>query len=156
MLEGITRSRHMAVHGESLPTGAAHTSPGVTRLSAMLSDFSNVWNSCEVASKKAHLQNDKHGICWPHRNTSANCVSEHKSPLLGQEQLVAGQHCSKVEVWEHDHQRKYHIVPHDAWRRFVFHYVQDGRYVRKMAYLKRHITSRGRLYMILTIISEKL
>ena len=85
-----------------------------------------------------------------------NCVSEHKSPLLGQEQLVAGQHCSKVEVWEHDHQRKYHIVPHDAWRRFVFHYVQDGRYVRKMAYLKRHITSRGRLYMILTIISEKL
>ena len=64
----------MAVHGESLPTGMVHTSPGVTRLSAVLSDFSNVWNRCEVASKKAHLQDDKLGVCWPHGNTGASCV----------------------------------------------------------------------------------
>lgn len=106
----------MAVPGESLPTGVAHTSPGVTRLSTMLSDLSNLWKACVVASKKARLQIDKLGVCWPHRNTGASCVSEYKSPLSEQEQLVAGQHCSKVEVWEHDQQRKYHIVPHDSWR----------------------------------------
>jgi len=64
----------MAVRGESLQTGVAHTSPGVTRLLAMLSDFSNVWNSCEVASKRAHLQNDKLGVCWPQTNTGASCA----------------------------------------------------------------------------------
>ncbi len=70
----------MAVHGESLPTGVAHTSPGDTRLTAMLSDFSNVWNSCEVASRKptckmtslasvGHMEN-RCGLCVNAQNAS--------------------------------------------------------------------------------------
>ena len=75
-------------HGSALWVFAdrsARTSPGDTRLSATLSDLRMVWKASEVASKKAHLQNDKLGVCWPHGNTGASCVEMRRVPvsLLG-------------------------------------------------------------------------
>ncbi len=64
----------MAVHHESLQIGVARTSPGNTRVSAMLYDLSRLWKACEVALKKASLQNDKPGVYWPHGNRGARCV----------------------------------------------------------------------------------
>jgi hypothetical protein len=64
----------MAARRESLPTGVARTSPGDTRLSAMLSDLRALWKACKLELKKASLHSDKPGVYWLHGNTGARCV----------------------------------------------------------------------------------
>ena len=103
----------MAVHRDCLPTGVAHTSPGNTRVSILLYDFSRVWKACEVALKKASLQSDKPDLYWPHGDRGARCVSMHRmdASLLEQEQSMPGQHCNQLGVWEHSQYDKHNNVP---------------------------------------------